>query len=195
MKIRSSFILVAILLVVSFCGNISTGNQSKTDCKKFNRQAMDSLMVYKTSFDKKKSTLESSLRLLDDAIKCDSSLNVANFNKVTVLNELGRFNESIRLIDRLIRLNKDSSLLLTKAPIYDKINKHDSLTITYKFAYNFFNRRIKDNPRDANIIFGKLFSQSKIYGKDSVISEIDQYLKKYPNDANLKALLTQILQQ
>ncbi len=191
---KRSLTLIAILMVLSFCRNVSSGNQPKADCNKINSQAMDSLILYKTSFDKRKSTLESTLRLLDDAIKCDSSLNIAKFNKVTVLNELGKFNESISLINKLIRSQKDSSLLLTKAPIYDKINKHDSLTITYKLAYNYFDRRIKDRPGDANIIFGKLFSQSKIYGKESVISEIDYYLKKYPDDVNLKALLTQILQ-
>jgi tetratricopeptide (TPR) repeat protein len=192
MKIKLS-IFIVITTAFTFCRNATPDMDSNEDCKRLNNQAMDSLSLYKTTFNKRKSTLEFSLRLLNEAIKCDSDLNVARINKVTVLNELGQFHQAISLLNELILLKKDSSLLLIKAPIYNRINEPDSLTLTYRLAYKYFSNKLKDDPQNVDLIFGKIFSKSKVYGKESVRSEIDAYMKKYPNDVNLKMLLAEII--
>lgn len=189
---KINIILVLILIGLAYCRNAPRNKYENPDCKKLNNQAMDSLVFYKTEFNKKKSTLESALKLLDEAIKCDSNSYSIKFNKVAVLCELGQFHQAVKLVDKLI-LEKDSSLLLVKAPIYDRLDEQDSLVITYKMAYRYYVGKLKDDPQNPDVIFGKVFSQSKIYGKESVRSEINLYLKKYPNDLNLKALLEDIL--
>jgi tetratricopeptide (TPR) repeat protein len=189
---KTIFIAPLIVLTFSFCNSNTSNSQGKTDCRKFNNQAMDSLLSYNTSFSKRNSTLEFALNLLNEALKCDSSMSIAKFNKVTVLNGLGKYAESISLLNELIRSRSDSSLVLLKAPLYEKINKHDSLTITYNLALRYFIGKNREKPHDDYTIYGLLLCKSKLYGIRSVQHEIDSCLGKYPANSNLRALLEDI---
>jgi tetratricopeptide (TPR) repeat protein len=187
---RQIFNLILIIICLASCNGKSTKDHFQSDCEKFNTQGVDSLMHYKVQFKKKKSTIESSLNLLNEAIKCDSNLNVARINKIPVLAELGQYNAQIEVINDLIKRTKDSTLLITRAGVYEKLNEQELSTGAYKAAYKYCVRVLKDNPQNSSIIYFKILTQSKIDGIDAVQSEIDYYLSRYPDDKNLRALLT-----
>ena len=185
-------IFIVLLVLYSVCAQRSKA-QVNSNCKKLNSQGVDSLIRYKGQFKKRRSTLEASLHLLNDAIRCDTSLNTPRVNRITVLSELGEYSLAINSIDDLIQRNKDTTLLLIKASIYDKMGENKLSIDADKMAYNYFVRKLKENPQNQNVIYCKLMTQSKVFGLDNVRNEIDFYLKKYPNDTHLKYLLEGIL--
>ena len=173
------------VVIWSFCARQSKP-QTNEDCKKLNSRGVDSLLWYGAT--KKKSALNAALNLLNEAIKCDSNLRIAKINKISVLGELGQYHDALQMID-LILVDKDSSLLILKSAYYEKLNERELSIKTYKIAYSYFSSQLKKHPENVNAIYCKLLTQSKVFGKDSITSEIQYYLKKYPNDGNLKALL------
>ncbi len=185
-------IFIILLVINSFCA-LRSKAQIDSNCKKLNRQGVDSLMQFKGQFKKRKSTLEASLKLLNDAIKCDSSFNTPRVNRITVLSELGEYELALYAIDDLVQRNRDTTLFLIKASIYDRLNEKQLSMDAYKMAYSYFVRQLKEKPQNPNIIYSKLMTQSKVFGKESVRNEVDFYLNKYPNDAHLRSLLEDIL--
>jgi tetratricopeptide (TPR) repeat protein len=153
---------------------------------------MDSIVSYRSRYYKRTTTLESALSLLDEAVKCDANFSTAKFNMISVLNELRRYHQSIHIIDDLILATKDSSLLLIKGPIYDSLNDHDSLRLTYIMANKYFVGKLVEQPTNTNLIYGMLFTKSKIFGKDSISSDVEYYAHKYPKDSVLRLLLHDI---
>ncbi len=104
-----------------------------------------------------------------------------------------RYEEAIVVVNDLILRNEDSTLLLLEAPFYEKLTDHQASMNIYRIAHNYFKKMIEKGATRPEIIYGKIFTESKLFGKDSVRPEIDYYLKKYPKDRNLEALLNDIL--
>jgi tetratricopeptide (TPR) repeat protein len=186
-----SVVLVSVLLLASVaCKKNKPEDQSHSDCKQFINQGVDSLAHYQHQFKKRRSTLEASLKLYNDAIKCDSNLNVARWNKLGVFGQLEEYDSIIVIVDDLLKRHYDSSILIFKAGAYEKLKNMESSQLMYRRAYGYLVRKLKYNPDNASLIYHKVFAMSKIFKEDSALKEIDYYLAKYPNDRNLKAILT-----
>lgn len=167
--------------------------QIKNPCTKLQSQAVDSLTSYFLSFRKRKTTLESSLKLVERAIKCDSSLFSPWHTKVTILSEMEEYRRAIETTDELFyHFNSDSGYLIPKPALYERLGLYDSARHLYGQLSLYFKNRLKDDPADDGLIYNYLFTKFKFSGWQSVSSEIDWYKKEYPNNANLKTILRSI---
>src|SRR5262245_57223373 len=91
------FSLIVSALTIGGCNA-----QDNRDCIRIQNQGVDSLMAYNRRNQKKESTLMASLKLLDDAIQCDSTMLTARSSRITVLTSLGDFRKALDAIDEMM---------------------------------------------------------------------------------------------
>lgn len=180
-------VLFLSLSFVSLC----CGQQKKNDlkeCAQLSNQAIASLQDY---LHKRQDTtnLVKAAEFYDSAIKCDS-LNFINYQgKLTVINMLGQYRESIKLIDKLYDLSgkTDVHLLVTKALVFEKIGIMDSSKIYFDRAFRAYDAQLAQNPPDSlRIISDKLYLIAITQGKKSAMEGLQSYLVRHPNDPSLK---------
>jgi tetratricopeptide (TPR) repeat protein len=189
MRIRLYFILLGISLTC--CG------QQKTDrdnCPELNNLAVASLQDYLQNGQDTLDLLKS-LEFYDKAIGCDSSNAINYMGKLTVINMLGRFSESLKLNDKLYELSegRDVHMLTAKGVTFERLGMIDSSKMYFDRAILAFDRQLALSPPDSLRIIGdRLYVIAITEGKASAIEKLQPYLAKYPNDSTLK-LYEQIL--
>jgi len=169
--------LVLYLLIMQACTA-----QVEQSCIELEVRGYDSLSNYEMQFNKRRSTLEASLRLLNDAIKCDSTMESAKFNRVRVYILLGEFRKAIRDIDDLVYLGQDSLLLFTKPELYERLNLEDSAKIIYGELGQYFGKRILKEPKNKLLIHHWLQCRCKDQGFEVVKKDLEEYRKLYASD-------------
>lgn len=168
---------------------ISYGQPSK-DCLEYGDKAMQSLYV-NLSQNEDSTHLYKTLALFDKAIKCNSSnLNILQ-GKFTALYLLGRYPESINVLNEIyIKSSKSDSKVLTFIGlVYEKMNLMDSARITYERALVDNKRQLSRHPQDSIQLFcDELFILAAFKGKDYSIKKLEDYMVRNPDDPMLETM-------
>ena len=177
------------LFILSVSVLASCNAQNNQRCKNLNKQGIDSMMAHGSRPQNRTSSLEAALRLFEAAIRCDSSLKTPRVNRIAVLSELGEYQRAIDAIDELVKRVPDSSTLILKPPLFERLNMYDSARNLYKSLSLYFVKLRNNDPENVDLIYWCVFTKFKVSGWESVRADIDYYIKKYPNNTHLITIL------
>ncbi len=169
---------------------LDTVNRS---CFELQARGNDSLLYYEMRFPKKPSTLEASLRLLNDAMQCDSTMGEAKMSRARVYILLGEFRKAIDDIDELVqRFEYDSLLLFSKPWLYEQLSLQDSARTIYNELGQYYGKRLLKEPDNTQLIHHWLYCRFKSEGLDSVKNDLEIYRRKYRSDTDFIGMLDSI---
>lgn len=178
-------LLLPLLLFVFFC---CSRKVTADNCTELNIQAVDALNEY-TRSGNDSSQLLISLGFFNKAIECDSS-NVINYQgKLSVMNLLGRNEESLKIINKLISLNdvRFASLFTTKALIFERIGVKDSSEVYFQKAFFDYDQQLALKPADSlKVMCEKLYLIAITENKDVAIEKLKTLEDKYPDDPTIR---------
>ena len=187
---KSKLFLLALILTMFMQGTSCSKNIEKNiyldvdkNCKSLNDSAILILNNFYRDNDSLK--LYRSLALLDSAIGCDSNYFIAYSNKLSILNELKLYNQSIEVINKLLFISKGKrpEIIMFKAQAYKEMGNMELSNKYFDFSENKFDSLLALNPHDINIINYKLYLDCYRYGKIHARKEI---LKYFPNEKSIE---------
>lgn len=187
---KSKLFLLALILTMFMQGTSCSKNIEKNifldvdnNCKSLNDSAI--LILNNFYMDNDSLKLYRSLALLDSAIGCDSNYFIAYSNKLSILNELKLYNQSIEVINKLLFISKGKrpEIIMFKAQAYKEMGNMELSNKYFEFAENKFDSLLALNPHDINIINYKLYLDCYRYGKIHARKEI---LKYFPNEKSIE---------
>ena len=127
------------------------------------------------------------LDLLNLAINCDSNFFLAYNNKVTVLSTKGEYQKVVKLLDEMLVFSDNNpQLIFLKGIAYEKLNDNATAEAVYKQAAVGYEKQLKLYPDSLQLITDKLFFTAFTKGKDEALSELNNYILKYPDKSILK---------
>lgn len=184
------FISVGLLmwLIIADCKNSKNENKSvrkenvNENCKKLNDSA--ARLLSKFSFEQKNILLlDTALGLLNKATLCDTNYLTAYYNKITILNIKGDYDQSLLVFNKILSLTENNpQILFFKGLIYEKLSKSDSAKLAYKRSEKRFKELLKVHPDDFNLIGNKLLLIDAADGKAEAKLELQKYILKYPGN-------------
>lgn len=187
---KSKLFLLALILTMFMQGTSCSKNIEKNifldvdkNCKSLNDSAI--LILNNFYMDNDSLKLYRSLALLDSAIGCDSNYFIAYSNKLSILNELKLYNQSIEVINKLLFISKGKrpEIIMFKAEAYKEMGNMELSNKYFEFSENKFDSLLALNPQDINIINYKLYLDYYRYGKKHARKEI---LKYFPNEKSIE---------
>jgi tetratricopeptide (TPR) repeat protein len=179
--------LLFFLSISFFCCSQSRENKKQNDGVNFNKQAVRKLQGFLQTGDS--TSLYESLQLYDKALANDSTDVISIQGKLTILSILGRFDASLTLVNRMLKMSRSNTpqLLISKALLFEKLRKQDSSRVYFDSALYLYDKLIEQKLPDSIITTcNRLYLIAIIKGKQEAMIELNQYLTKYPNDSTLK---------
>ncbi|MFZ6008855.1 MAG: tetratricopeptide repeat protein [Bacteroidota bacterium] len=183
-------------LLVIFSAEISCGQKKQEqqdavkakvskECRSLNDSATKKInSFYTTNLNEQ---LDSAMFLLKKATECDTSYFLAYSNLTTVLALKGEYDSAIKVVNILLRLTKnDPEIVVYKGMLYEKQNKKESAQKEYNLANKLYDDRLAQYPDSLEIVGSKMFLKAYLEGKEKALSELDIYIKKYPNNELLQ---------
>ena len=150
-------------------------------CKVYNDSAINMFNEHVHNSNSNVLQLDTIIFLLNKAIECDSEYFIALGNKLTVLTYMGKYKESINLIDKLLILrNNNPQLIIYKGIMYEKMGNKDSAYQTYNIAKLSYEDKIKMFPDSVNLIIGSIVLEDIMDGENKALNDIDKYINMYP---------------
>jgi tetratricopeptide (TPR) repeat protein len=179
-------ILLSCLAVIFGCSSKESRSQAR-NCIALNNAAIDSIQAYNLGRPDKL-LLTRALELLNKAIQCDSTYQLAYQNKLTVLIQLGKHSEALGLVEELERfLPEDPNIFTAKGLMYERMKKTDSANIWYDHAFKLCDQKLSAYPDSVKFIYDRTYLIAVTSGKESALNEINRYIDLYPDQ---KTLLT-----
>ncbi len=178
------------LIIFGFlhCFGCGQATEDTSSCANFTFKGSEKLNEYLFN-GKNEKHLSEALEQLNKAINCDSLNSDAYQKKISVLILLNRHQESLKCFDKVFELSKgnNAQVLVTKALVYEELGKTDSSKVTFKHAFDIYNRRLEQHPADSlTVICEKIFLISVVEGKDRAFKIFEPYLSMYPHDPTIK---------
>ena len=143
------------------------------------------------SFDssENKNKLDSALIFLDSAQQLDSRSLVIFSNKTSVLNQLGRHEESLETHKKFILGGVyPAEVAVGTGFMYEKLNKKDSALQYYKQGLELYKNRLKDKKKSEKQIKADIAFVYLLLEKPEKVNKIISELKdNYPDDEETQA--------
>jgi hypothetical protein len=178
-----------LIFLISVCCGQALKDNDLSRCSEFSRLAtakvQDYLLRGRDTID-----LVQAASFYDQAILCDPSNSLHYQGKLTTVNMLGRFSESLKLIDKIYQLSgeNDIQMIVAKAVIFEQTGAVDSSNVYYRIAYQAYDSRLAAKPPDSlRIVCERLYLTAIVEGKESAISKLKPYLERHPEDPTLIA--------
>lgn len=133
----------------------------------------------------KDSLLNKALNDVNTAIQRDSNFYNAYINKAAVLRSLGRYEASIESLQKLLKRKKYPEAIFILGITYEKLGNIALANEKYKEAFAEYDKRLTT---PAAIVQDEINQQLLlvfIEGKEKVLKQINEKLKKYPNNTEL----------
>lgn len=169
--ISKSIYSLPFLAFLFCCGQSSPG------CSRYGNEALGKLQEYYSS-EKDTTHLLTALELSNKAIDCNPSNLVAYNVKLVALNFLGRYRESLTVLDKMYLLSgqADIRMFAEKGLVYEEMGLADSARQIYDAALSECDRRLSSKPADSvQLIFDKFYVVALYHGKDQALTEFDNY--------------------
>lgn len=203
---KKKIIYISILIVVIACKSKNTDTPEshnimgyKSGVKKEisnpehnNKQATFSAEVIKLNeqatllINKRNETsYQEAIKLLDEAIRLDTTYYMAYSNKAVILTRLGKYNEAINIYRHLVaNIKPDYPEAFTMlGMLYDKIGEKSTAKEYYEKAIQKYSDRIKKN-EDVMDMVNKAHL-NYILDMQKGLNEIDSLIKVYPKNDEL----------
>jgi tetratricopeptide (TPR) repeat protein len=186
-KIAILITLIYQLLILSCNGQSETRKEADSDLTA--KQLNDSATFIFARFSGSHDSLDKAVLLLDKAINIDSSYYLAYNNKANILCFLGRDDEAINLLDRLLRKRNDLiESKAIKAYILEKNGYEEKAREIYaEMAAEYGKRAIVDS-NNIQLLLSKAFHYFFTEGNERALKEYALLEQKFPDNSQVKAM-------
>jgi tetratricopeptide (TPR) repeat protein len=133
----------------------------------------------------KDSLLNKALNDVNTAIQRDSNFYNAYLNKASILRSLGQYEESIKPLLELLRRKKYPEGIFVLGITYEKLGDIGLATEKYKEAFTEYTKRLDTPAATAQDEMNQQFLLIFIEGKEKALNQINEKLKKEPDNTEL----------
>ncbi len=133
----------------------------------------------------KDSLLNRALNDVNTAIQRDSDFYNAYLNKAAILRRSLKYEESIETIQKLLKREKYPEALFVLGITYEKLGNLQLATDKYKEALTAYSKRLKTPAATIQDEINQQFLLVFIEGKENVIKQINEKLRKNPENTEL----------
>ncbi|HUZ58626.1 MAG TPA: hypothetical protein VMU83_07580 [Hanamia sp.] len=176
-----------MLLICLSCKSQNTGNQKSKDSSEANLLNAEAMKTFELTCNK--DSIEKSIKLLERAIKLDSTDPFLYGNEAVMLCSLKKYQDAIKVLNRyLYSFPINLSMETFKGFIFEYTDNIDSAMALYSNAISHYDVKIESDSNNLPVLLDRalllLFSKSKSEGK----MEYDRIVNKFPNDESVKFL-------
>jgi tetratricopeptide (TPR) repeat protein len=133
----------------------------------------------------KDSLLNIALNDVNTAIQRDSNFYNAYLNKAAVLRSLGKYEASIVSLQELLKRKKYPEAIFVLGITYEKLGNIELANEKYKEAFKEYDKRLNTPLAIVQDEINQQFLLIFIEGKEKVLKQINEKLKKDPNNTEL----------
>jgi tetratricopeptide (TPR) repeat protein len=178
---KRSILILFIVTCLTSCNGQEKNSLSRYDpaAVQLNNLAMDIYNLNSQNTD----SISKSVYLLTLAIQKDSTYYLAYGNKASLLCQIGKSDEAIAVLDKILTQKKDIVELLTfKGFLFEKTGNVSKAMEIYNSALSLYNQKLKTDSSNISLMLNRAFIYFFVEGNDRAIKEFLIISDTYPNN-------------